>query len=84
VCIALAGTNKEEGDMLFNSCTVMSEAERRYEFVSKGAQTARWLRQLAKDRLRAWVDGVAQSVGKTLTAVGTELEHRRQLDSTHV
>jgi hypothetical protein len=55
--------------------------DRRYEFVSEGAQTARWLQRLVGDGLCACGDRVLRAVGKALIAVGAWLQHKRQLDS---
>ena len=41
---------------MFNPMMAQSEMERRYTFVTEGAQSARWLHRLAKDRLHAWSD----------------------------
>jgi hypothetical protein len=70
--------------MWANSCEAKNEMDRRYAFVSEGAQTARWLRQMASDRLRAWGSRLLENVGQILIAVGTWLQQRRQLDSAHV
>ena len=67
--------------MWSNSCGAESEMDWRYEFVSEGAQTARWLRRLARDRLCVCGDRVLHAVGKALIAVGAWLQHKRQLDS---
>lgn len=68
---------------MFNPMMAQSEMERRYTFVTEGAQSARWLRRLAKDGLHAWSNRFAQAAGKTLIAVGTWLAQGRQLDSAH-
>ena len=62
---------------MFNPMMAQSETERRYEFVSDGAQRARWLRRLAKDRFRTWSDRLVYAVGQVLVAAGTRLEQER-------
>jgi hypothetical protein len=68
---------------MFNPMMAQSEMERRYAFVAEGAQNARWLRRLAKDRFRAWGNRLARSAGKAPVAAGNRLEQKRQLDSAH-
>ena len=67
--------------MWSNSCGAKSEMDRRYEFVSEGAQTARWLRRLVRDGLCVCGDRVLHAVGKALVVAGIWLQRRRQLDS---
>ena len=67
--------------MWSNACGAKSEMDRRYEFVSEGAQNARWLRRLARDRIRTWGDHLSRATGKALVAAGVWLQRRRQLDS---
>ena len=66
---------------MLNPMIAQSEMERRYQFVSEGAHSARWLRRLASDMLRAWGDRVGQSTGKALVAAGSQLLQKRRLNS---
>ena len=65
------------------SCGAKSEMDRRYEFVSEGAQTARWLQRLVRDGLCVCGDHLLRATGKVLVVVGVWLQRRRQLDSFH-
>ena len=76
-------TNKEEAQMLVNPCTVTSEMERRYEFVSEGAQTSSWLRRLVRARVHIYRDHLLQATGGALNVLGAWLRQRGQLDSAH-
>jgi hypothetical protein len=67
--------------MWANSCEAKNEMDRRYAFVSEGAQTARWLRRLVRDGLYVCGNRVFQSAGKALIAVGIWLQQKRQLGS---
>jgi hypothetical protein len=74
---------KEEDKMLINPCTAMSEMERRYEFVSEGAQTARWLKRFAMARFHIYRGHLLQATGDALNALGAWLVQKGQLDSAH-
>jgi hypothetical protein len=69
--------------MLINPCTATIETERRYEFVSEGTQTARWLKRLAMARFHMYRDHLLQAASDALISFGTWLQQKRQLDSAH-
>jgi hypothetical protein len=69
--------------MLINPCMATSETERRYEFVSEGAQTARWLRRLAVARFHIYRDHLLQATRDAQNALGAWLKRKGQLDSAH-
>ena len=57
--------------------------ERRYEFVSEGAQTTRWLTQFAAEEFRVYRDRLLQVASDALLSLGAWLEQKRALSSTH-
>jgi hypothetical protein len=69
--------------MTINVCTATSEMERRYEFVSEGAQTARWLGRLARTKFHIYRDRLLQATRDAVNALGAWLERKGQLDSAH-
>jgi len=69
--------------MLVNPCTATSEIERRYEFVSEGAQTVRWLRRLVMARFRIYRDRLLQATGDALNALGAWVQQKHRFDSAH-
>ena len=76
-------TNVEEGKMLINPCMATSEMERRYEFVSEGTQTARWLKRFAVASLHISRDHLLQATGDALNALGAWVQRKGRLDSAH-
>jgi hypothetical protein len=69
--------------MLFNPVTAKSEMARRYAFVSEGAQTARWLRRLAKDKICDCGDRLIKGAGQALIAASTWMRRGQQSGSAH-
>ena len=75
--------SKEEDETLIDPCTATSETERRYEFVSEGAQTARWLKRLAMARFHLYRDHFSRAASGALSSLGACLQQKGQLDSAH-
>jgi hypothetical protein len=69
--------------MLINVWAATSEVERRYAFVSEGAQSVRWLKRLVMERFRIYRDRLLQAAGDAVNALGAWLRRRGRLDSAH-
>ena len=69
--------------MWANPCTARDVMERRYEFVSEGAQTTRWLTQFAAKGFRVYRNRLLQVASDALLSLGAWLERKRPLSSAH-
>ena len=69
--------------MWANPYTAGDAMERRYEFVSEGAETTRWLAQFVSEGFRAYRDHLFQAASIALLSLGSWLAQRHLLRSVN-
>ena len=69
--------------MWSNPCTAQDVMERRHEFVSEGAQSARWLAQIVAERFGASRKRLLLAASDALLSVGRWLKQKGTLSPTH-